>query len=61
MSHDLWHDINQFLIREARLLDEGRFEEWLEHFTEDATHWMPGRTNPTEDVVHDGKPPSIFF
>lgn len=46
MSHDLWHDINQFLIREARLLDERRFEEWLELFTEDATYWMPGRTNP---------------
>ena len=46
MSHDLWHEINQFLIFEARLLDERRFEEWLDLFAEKATYWMPGRTNP---------------
>lgn len=46
MTHDLWHEINQFLIREARLLDERRFEEWLALFTEEATYYMPGRTNP---------------
>ena len=46
MSFDLWHEINQFLIFEARLLDERRFEEWLDLFAEDATYWMPGRTNP---------------
>jgi len=46
MNHDLWHEINQFLIFEARLLDERRFEEWLDLFAEDATYWMPGRTNP---------------
>ena len=46
ISHELWHEIERFLIREARLLDERRFEEWLDLFTDDATYWMPGRTNP---------------
>jgi 3-phenylpropionate/cinnamic acid dioxygenase small subunit len=51
MSHDLWHEINQFLIFEARLLDERRFEEWLDLFAEEATYWMPGRTNPWQSGV----------
>jgi 3-phenylpropionate/cinnamic acid dioxygenase small subunit len=59
ISHELRDEIERFLIREARLLDERRFEEWLDLFTDDAVYWMPGRTNPwrsgdVEDSV--GKP-----
>lgn len=58
-SHDVWHDVQRFLHREARLLDERRYEEWLDLFTEDAVYWMPGRANPWR--AHDpsasiGKP-----
>ncbi len=35
--------IERFLIREARLLDERRFEEWVELFADDAHYWMPVR------------------
>ncbi|MEA2987083.1 MAG: hypothetical protein QOD94_3337, partial [Alphaproteobacteria bacterium] len=31
----------QFLVHEARLLDEARFDEWLALFTEDAWYWVP--------------------
>ncbi len=31
----------QFLIHEARLLDERRFRDWMELFTEDGTYWVP--------------------
>ena len=31
----------QFLMHEARLLDDGRFDEWLALFTEDAWYWIP--------------------
>jgi 3-phenylpropionate/cinnamic acid dioxygenase small subunit len=31
----------QFLMHEARLLDEARFDEWLALFTEDAWYWIP--------------------
>lgn len=34
-------EAERVLYREARLLDEGRFEEWLALFTEDATYWVP--------------------
>lgn len=37
--------MEQFLYREARLLDERRFHEWLELLTEDIRYWMPVRSN----------------
>ncbi len=35
-------EIEEMLYREARLLDERRFEEWLALFTPDARYWWPG-------------------
>jgi 3-phenylpropionate/cinnamic acid dioxygenase small subunit len=34
-----------FLVHEARLLDEGRFDEWLALFTADAWYWVPSEPN----------------
>ncbi len=31
----------QFLLREARLLDERRFREWMDLFADDGTYWVP--------------------
>ena len=33
----------QFLIHEARLLDEARFDEWLALFAADAWYWVPSQ------------------
>lgn len=33
----------QFLVHEARLLDEARFDEWLALFTADAWYWVPSQ------------------
>ena len=33
--------VEQFLILEKRLVDTGRFEEWLDLFTEDCLYWVP--------------------
>lgn len=38
-------EIQQFLYAEAELLDERRFEEWLDLFTDDVRYWMPMRRN----------------
>ena len=43
------HEVQEFLYREAELLDERRYEEWLELFTDDARYFMPMRRN----VPHD--------
>ncbi len=40
---ELQQEIEQFLYYEAWLLDEGRFYEWLDLFTDDARYWMPVR------------------
>ncbi|ALC06562.1 hypothetical protein CDES_10935 [Corynebacterium deserti GIMN1.010] len=34
-------EIEDFLYYEARLLDDRKFEEWLECYREDAEFWMP--------------------
>ncbi|QGU05327.1 benzoate 1,2-dioxygenase small subunit [Corynebacterium comes] len=34
-------DIEDFIYYENRLLDDRRFEEWLELYREDAEYWMP--------------------
>lgn len=35
------HDVEQFLYREARLLDDRDFEGWLTCYAPDAEFWMP--------------------
>ena len=35
----------QLLEREARLLDEGRFEDWLALFAPECLYWVPGTPN----------------
>src|SRR3954447_21974308 len=45
MREETIREVEQFLYREARLLDERRFHEWLELFTEDLRYWMTGRRN----------------
>jgi benzoate/toluate 1,2-dioxygenase beta subunit len=42
------------LEREARLLDEGRFEEWLELFAPQCVYWVPARpgaSDPRREVT----------
>jgi len=45
----LKEEIEAFLYHEAELLDERRYEEWLDLFTEDTHYFMPMRRN----VPHD--------
>jgi 3-phenylpropionate/cinnamic acid dioxygenase small subunit len=45
MPDDVLREVEQFLYREARLLDERRFHEWLELFTDDVRYWMAGRSS----------------
>jgi 3-phenylpropionate/cinnamic acid dioxygenase small subunit len=41
----LIREVEQFLYREARLLDERRFHQWLQLFTDDVRYFMAGRSN----------------
>src|SRR3954470_20497435 len=49
-----------FVIREARMIDQHRFEEWLDLFAEDGFYWMPlewGQTDPrlTTSLMYEDK------
>ena len=44
MNEALIREIEQFAYKEARLLDERRFREWLTLFTDDIRYWMAQRT-----------------
>ena len=44
-NEDVIREVEQFLYREARLLDERRFHEWLELLTDDIHYWMGSRSN----------------
>ncbi len=44
-------EIEAFLFNEARLLDERRFEEWLDLFTETGWYWVP--VQPDQDNPRD--------
>ena len=41
----LTQDVADFLYREAELLDERRYEEWLGLLADDLRYWMPMRRN----------------
>jgi len=58
--HDRPVTAEQFLYHEARLLDTGQLEAWLDLFTDDATYWLPlerDQKDPyeTSSLIHDDR------
>jgi 3-phenylpropionate/cinnamic acid dioxygenase small subunit len=54
VDHDTHHEVERLLIREAYLLDEGRFEEWSALFTAQCLYWVPmafGGGNPARQAT----------
>ena len=48
---ELSREIERFVLEEARLLDERRFDEWLALYARDAVYWVPtqpGQRSPAE-------------
>ena len=50
-------EIERFLYDQAEILDEKRWDDWLELFTADGHYWMPAHES---DTTGDGVP-SIFY
>ena len=46
-------EVAKFVYQEARLLDEKRFDEWYELFTEDAYYWVPLVPGQTDPLAHN--------
>jgi 3-phenylpropionate/cinnamic acid dioxygenase small subunit len=45
MPDELIREVEQFLYREARMLDDRQFREWLALLTDDIRYWIPVRSN----------------
>ncbi len=46
-------DLIGFVLHEARLIDEQRFDEWLDLWAEDARYWMPLEYGQTDRLTHN--------
>jgi ethylbenzene dioxygenase subunit beta len=54
-------ELEAFVLREARLLDERRFSDWLALFAEDGVYWVPAapaQASPQDalSLFHEPKP-----
>lgn len=47
------HALAAFVYAEARMLDEGRFEDWLRLYADDAYYWMPLTPGQTDPILHN--------
>lgn len=45
-------DLVRFVVLEARMLDEKRFDDWVELFTDDAYYWVPLTPGQTDPLNH---------
>jgi 3-phenylpropionate/cinnamic acid dioxygenase small subunit len=46
-------ELVRFVVREARLIDERRFDEWYGLFTDDAYYWVPATPGQTDPLNHN--------
>lgn len=52
MTNPTHQDLIDFVVREARLLDERRYEEWNALFTDDAFYWVPLVPDQPDGIHH---------
>lgn len=45
MQDDVLRQVEQFLYREARLLDSRQFRQWIDLLADDLRYWIPMRSN----------------
>jgi ethylbenzene dioxygenase subunit beta len=55
------NEAENFILREARLLDEQRYADWLGLFADDAVYWIPtraGQASPHDalSIIYEPKP-----
>ena len=43
-------DLIPFVVHEARLIDEQRFDEWYELFADDAYYWVPVAPGQSDSI-----------
>jgi 3-phenylpropionate/cinnamic acid dioxygenase small subunit len=56
-SPETWHAVEQFLYRQAEILDDKRWDDWLPLFTDSGKYWMPAAADQESAEGF----PSIFY
>ena len=46
-------ELVDFVVREARLLDDKRYDEWLDLWTDDGIYWVPLTPEQSEGIHHN--------
>ncbi len=46
-------ELARLVKREARLIDERRFDEWCELFSEEGHYWVPAAPGQTDPLLHN--------
>ncbi len=46
-------ELARFVKREARLIDEKRFDDWYELFAEDGHYWVPAAPGQSDPLLHN--------
>jgi benzoate/toluate 1,2-dioxygenase beta subunit len=46
------HQIENFLYREARLMDENAYDEWFALWADDALYWVPANEDDIDPLRH---------
>jgi 3-phenylpropionate/cinnamic acid dioxygenase small subunit len=60
VAADLLREVEQFIYREARLADEGRYDDWEALWTDDAVYWVPANGDDTDperrmSIIYDNR------
>ena len=61
ISDDTERSIRRFVHHEARLLDERKFEDWIELFANNGHYWIPSRpgqtnTSTVPSIIYENRP-----
>ena len=50
LPYEVFREIELFVLKEARLLDEGAFEAWLDLYAPQGIYWMPSQPGQTDPL-----------
>lgn len=61
MNKDVEHDCAKLIFTEARYLDQRKWDEWLELYTQDAVYWVPAWETELEYVSDPRRQISLIY
>jgi benzoate/toluate 1,2-dioxygenase subunit beta len=50
LAYEIMREIESFVLQEARLLDAGKFESWLDLYAPEGIYWMPSQADQDDPL-----------